>query len=457
MISSGPHQSSITPTNRTSTLTQSDALLTLSRQETHLQSTLQQLLDAQSEGLLTGLTGVPREEDETSGSRTPTTTTSMNDAAVRWGEREREVIPVRQPVKRKIGLRGARRGIARAMSDLASLKGEQGRVLEGEVAQREDMINTVDNHERKSSGLRERIKGIESEDASRHVERLKLEEKGLGSEIHELETKLFEMKARHGYLLREIDALSNSVQSELSSYESALTLAEKDIKDFLARPPMMLGGMTVGKKEGMWALPKERRTLEMAREYFADEQQGLKGRLDGVQAEAMALEEGGEVWEGVVGEVDSVEKALREEMQRMRDPAGEGEGVELGMLKILRTMRKARGRLETKLDYAETNEWRLLVCCIGAELEAMIEGQAVLQGALEAQNGGGKPENQHGEGGSSSHGNGVVVGNGALIDDGSDLTAGSRDVQLPTRGFLNRSEDEDDGPGPELLISQHDD
>ena len=434
---------------------QSDALLSLSRQEAHLQSTLQSLLDAQSEGLLAGLArdGASRDDvasSTTSGSRTPTTMIAEPTAHLQ----SQSVMPVRQSVKKKVGLRGARRGIARAITNLANLKGEEGRVLEDEVAQREEILSTVASFERKSSGLKEQIRGIEGEETSRRVESLKREEKALGDDIHQLETKLFEMKARHRHLLREIDGLSNSVQSKLSSYDSALVLAEKDIKRFLARPPIE----TSTAASGVWSLPKERRTLEMAKEQFSEEQQTLKSQLEGVQAEAIALEEGGMVWEQVVQEIDTVEKALREEMQRMQAPLLEGgqeETAETGMKKVLQTMQKARGRVESKLDHAETNGWKLLVCCIGAELEALIEGQAVLEGALEAARGDGRPRTQR-NGKLPSHSSGAVDAPLSLVDDGSPPASSSQDATSPAQRFLDRSEDEDDGPSPELLISHHD-
>lgn len=442
----------------TAPVPQSDALLALSRQEAHLQSTLQTLLDAQSEGLLAGLTGgPPQDEASSTGSRTPTTT-DRGDPSLHQSK-PRSIIPVRQPARRKIGLRGARRGIARAIADLASLKSEEGQVLDNEIAERQGILSTVSAFERKSTGLREQIEGIQAEDSSQRVEHLQAEEKALGNSIHDLETQLYEMKARHRHLLREIDGLNNTVQSKLSSYESALALAEKDIKSFLARPPVETTSKVT---TGVWALPRERRTLEMAKEHYTEEQQTLRTRIEAVQAEGSALEDGGAVWEGVVQEVNAVEKSLRDEMQRMSSSSSlvdtgenENETTTKGMKAILQTMENAKTRLKFNLDIAESNNWKLLVCCIGAELEALVEGQAVLEGALGASTAGGKA---HSEATDSSRNEGAApaAAEGALIDDSAPASSPRIGSSEPPRGGLDRSEDEDEGPGPEFLVSQHD-
>ena len=425
-----------------------DSLLTLSRQEAHLQSNIQNLLDAQSEGLLAGFSGPPQEETSTTGSRTPTT-----DSGSRGFQKPQPVIPVRQPARRKVGLRGARRGIARAISELADLKSQEAQVLEDEVSQRDEVLYTVKAFEKKSAGLQGQIRNIESEDTSRQVNELKGEEKALDNEIHELETRLFEMKSRQRHLLREIDSLNNNVQSKLSSYKSALELAEKDIKEFLSRPPLQSTTNRKATAAGIWSLPRDRRTLEMAKEHYTDEHHALHSRLSAVEAEKTALEDGSLVWEEVMQEVNAVEKLLREEMQRIQTPDplletnSDQQPAAEGMKKILQTMAKARARIENKLEVAETKNWRLLVCCIGAELEAMVEGQGVLEKALEASSG--------------VHRVDLGKEKSKLNSDSSHPRKELGEDRLnhaQTNELLNmeRSEDEDEEPGPELLISHHD-
>ena len=283
------------------------------------------------------------------------------------------------------------------------------------------------------------------------MEDLKDEEKALDLEIRESETRLWEMKAKHRHLLREIEGLDNSVQSKLSSYKSALTLTEKEARRFLERRPKWDGRFY--RKTGLWALPAERRTLQMAREQYVEEQAVLRKRFDDVETERGALEDGSGVWNEVFEEVDGVEKLLREEMQKMQAPLvqknGNGNTI-LGMRKILEHMSKARSHIEGKLEVSEARDWKLLICCIGAELEAMTEGQSVLQGALEAARRSEAEEHVK------------EISNAAVTDTKSispvELSArleelGEQDRPGGPRDILERSEDEDDGPGLDLLIS----
>ena len=428
----------------------SDTLIAISRQEVHMQNTLQRLLDAQSEGLLAGLAGDPPQDGASSaGSRTPTTVHSSPGGP----RKPRSVVPVRQPEKKKLGLKSARRGIARTMLDLASLKTEECRILEGELSQRVETLDIVQRFETKMVGLKAHIEGIEAEDTTRQVEDLKGEEKALDHEIRELEGRLWEMKAKHRHLLQKIEGLDNSVQSKLSSYQSALRLTEMELRKFLERPPIRGNGTTM--ITGLWALPAERRTLQMAREQYTEEQNVLKKQFDVVEMERDALEDGSGVWDEVIREVNGVELLLREEMREMTAPLileSGNRNAKGGMRKILEQMRKARLRIESKLEISEARDWKLLVCCIGAELEAMNEGQNVLQGALETA--------QRSDGEEYVNEEGKAPLTGAKSVSPLELSTrleelGKQDLVEP-RGTLDRSEDEDDGPGPDLLISSDD-
>lgn len=381
-----------------------DSFFVLLREEEHLQRNLQALIDAQSEGLGSGVVeGASNDGDEegnlTTGSRTPTSASISvppNGHSTHRATGSRTTTPIRQPTRRKIGLHGARRGITRAISDLAVLKAEEGRLLEGELVEKSSELSTVQTLAQKRAGLEGQIRRIEEgEDMSRKISEMQQEEKVLDTEIKEMEIRLWEMKARHRRMMDEIQGLDNRVQSQLSSYKAALEMTEKETRTFLKRPPAQIIGK-VGKEEriGVWGLPAHRRTLDLAEGHFREEKQALKERSKAAETERMALEEGVIVWKDVVREVDELERVLRAEMHLLPpkrdgndDDGGRRGGLnpgsaEDGMRSVLQRMQQAKSRLESQLDVAEARGWKLLVCCIGAELEAVIEGFEVLNSAL---------------------------------------------------------------------------
>ena len=139
------------------------------------------------------------------------------------------------------------------------------------------------------------------------------------------------------------------------------------------------------------------------------------------------------------------------------DEEGEGTARE-GMTRVLKNMETAKGELEKNVSLAEDKGWRLLVCCIGAELEALVEGMGVLRGAADAAEGNLQDREMYGEK-TSRHEQGRE---GNLIGETSGLDESMNGASIAdTSGFsrvtTQRSEDDDDGPGPDLLISHHED
>ena len=428
-----------------------DVLVVFTRQEAYLQKTLQNLLDAQSQGLLAGL-GLPPESGGFSSYRagTPRSASEDNDSKQIMG-----VAPVRQSVKRKIGLCGARRGISRAVIDLAALKAQEGQVIEGQLADIEEDLMVVQGLASKQTGLEHRIQSIENEDPCRKVKQFKHEEARLDIEIKAMETNLWEMKARQRRLLGQIEGLENTVQSKLSSYKAALMMAEKEATAFLARPKVH-GDSFQGAGESLWALPIERRTLGMADEHFNMERERLKQRAMDIDVEKIALEEGLMVWESVVTEVIALEKVLREEMQRLAADSVSNKAEKIGAVRgmeiVLERMKNTKIHIEGQLKIAENRNWKLLVCCIGAEYEAINEGYEVLQTAL------GTSQNTTIAGGSDANPSSPQDDrfNDAVILHPPEINK-PHNVPTGASRSLDRSEDEDDEPGPELLISHMED
>jgi len=124
----------------------------------------------------------------------------------------------------------------------------------------------------------------------------------------------------------------------------------------------------------------------MAQEHWNTEQVSLRSRQQKVDAEIQALEEGGGVWKQVVYDVTSFEKRLRANMRHYVEmtPPTESETStptdykEELVKSILDDLDKTTHRIESHLELAEDKEWKLLVCCIAAELEALREARGML-------------------------------------------------------------------------------
>ena len=350
-----------------------------------------------------------------------------------------------------MGLGGARRGIARALRELRGVKAGEAGILDLEVDKREEALRTVRGLGDKRKGLEEEIRKVEGGEGSRRVEGLKEEKRGMDEEVRVLEEKLAELRAQAAWLGREIAAGESERESRVSSFREALRGLDVSVGKFLKDPP---GGEGGAGGMGVRALPAKRRTLELCREEWEGERDALVRQREGIEKEQEALDEGLVVWEGVVGLVAAVEGMLRGEMGRL----GQGGGEER-MRGILERMAEAVRELEDKVQLAQTRGWNLLLCAIGAELEAFREGRDVLQAALDAAGGNEDREAHSRDEGiqdAKDDAGGQASGGTTVDDELGRLALGGvrlREYRVRPPSLLDRSEDEDDGPGPELLTS----
>lgn len=433
-----------------------DPLLYIERQTKHLQRNLQTLLDAQSEGLLAVLSGSHQNDAFFTDTSTP-------DPSVAGSSRA-PTIPVRQPAQKKIGLRAARKGILKSMQELLTLKKEEQRILTAQSDARSDAIKQVESYISKQKGLESTISTIQSDRDGQRCLELKDEARRLENEISELEIRLYEMKARHRTVVNEIAQVENSVDARLSSYKASLSLLESEVRKYLRHPPLT----PLSVDAPFYSLNPKRRTLEMAREHWALEQSEIDRRKGGVHSEIDALKEGSPVWQDVVKDVSDFEKRLREEMSRLlqthsqlldpQESLGESSGERAKA--ILKDMEDTTNRIEEKLDLAEEKDWKLLVCCIGAELEALREGKAMLldlfnlssdsfRTAPEGEPTEAKQDEDH-EMQKSYHDD---PHNDPLGVDNPEPPADLLRDTSPSTGAVTRSEDEDDEPDPAWLLS----
>ncbi|KAJ5041562.1 uncharacterized protein L3040_005143 [Drepanopeziza brunnea f. sp. 'multigermtubi'] len=425
-----------------------DPLLGLERRERAIQEDLQLLLDAQSAGLVQGFGGAGAGEvyggegSSDAGSRSSTPTArSLQRRSSR--EQSRGVVPVRQPKGRVLGLRAARRWLLRDMAELVRVKEEQSGVLMWEIERRGEILGTLDAWERKIEGVKGRLSELSSGDGEdavaaggeevQEIEELKIEEAAVENEIREMEDRLAQMKARRRWLGERIKERVNRREARLSSYRGALREVESEVSEFLRRPPIPVS-MVMGDEEGFTSLPTSRRTLGMAKEWWTKEVSKLKLRQEEVENEKSALEEGARMWEESFKVVMTFEDDLRKQMA-----STDAQNLEM-LRKQTGTMGEVIEKLSGTVRTAEEKGWNLLICAVGAELEAFKEGEQILRRAL-----------------------GLVVGNGQRqvdVDEEStdgNFRRGFAELQKPLARRESLSSEEDGPNLAELLVDRGDD
>lgn len=426
-------------------------LLALERKEKQLQRDLQALLDAQSEGLLAGLSRTATDDGSSNGTRTPSTSVAGERVGLR-------IMPVRQPVEKKLGLHGARRRILSTIQELSFIKSEEAQTLETEIRVRDEVLQQVEGFGKKKDGLEQEIAGIEGQDESRRLSELKDEAKRVEVDIHQLETKLYQMKAMHRRLTEQISELDNSVQAKLSSYTASLSIVDAQVRKFLARPPLQDSEFSPVKSSFL-SLPPKRRTLEMARDHWSSERELLETKRGEVELEKDALDDGAVLWKDVVTQISEFERHIQDEVRRLgtQEKSSQGENEmhsspDEGMRKLLEQMDPVIAHVESKLKLAEARDWKLLVCCVGAELEALKEGRLLLQGTLDsvAGNRGSESPAVDGPESMSADSNGVPRKRGLSED------FGLQEQPQQSSTLVKGLDEEDDEPDPELLISHQD-
>lgn len=342
----------------------------------------------------------------TSSSRHPGRSVSFLEPVTRSGPGG-EVIPVRQPRAKKLGVGGARKGIGRSMAELANLKAEEDASLTSALSARKQALAKLRKLATMRDGIADELhalEGDEEEPLRLELEDLDSEHRGVCTEIQELEERLAELKGRRRLLEVRMKDVRNRREAGLSGYKNALKEVEDKVKGFLNRPPVKpldveaLAENTKdeeppsspGGVEFMHLRP-ERRTVEMAREWWEAEVSILEKRKAEVDTERAALEQGADIWEEVVSLVLDFEADLRQQMARRNGSAengGKGKERELTAAEALKLQYEKISdvivSLDQRLAAVEAKGWNLLIAAIGAELEAFREAASVNHEMLKA-------------------------------------------------------------------------
>lgn len=403
----------------------------LQDRQSELEADLQFLLDAQAEGLVRGLEGGLPDDQTSTGSTTPTAQ-SVRSASARRTSR---------PMRKKPGLRSARKGIYNAILALSTVKDEELSGIDDEIQEKDQALEQISEWEKKKQGLQDAAKSVDSNEETVRVQRLQQEADDLQEEINAVELQLAEMNSQHRKLMRQISSAENTVQAKMASYTSSLHLLEEDVQKFLSlkrsegsnRPTSQDG------KTSMWQLPPKRRTLEMATQQFNEERDSIMQQRQSIEHEKSALDDGAAMWKDVVAQCTDFERKLRADMSKQSPTEV------MPLQDRLNDMNDLIQVLESKLEYAKERNWNLLIAAIGAELDALQRGKGMLQSSLGLAE---HPPDDLLDAKASSSGDDPLLGGGEEIHE--------LDKSFETARRRLSNESESDDPDPELLFSRHD-
>ncbi|KIX07547.1 uncharacterized protein Z518_02200 [Rhinocladiella mackenziei CBS 650.93] len=390
---SGSRNASTSPRHFTPSLSSplvryDDPFLQVERAAKSLERTFQSLLDAQSEGLIEGIGAEPNNDASSAGSPTPTPSVSTPPRR----EKEPRAVPVRQPQTKKISLRGARQRIAKSMRELAAVKDWELRLIDKEVVARHNALKHASDLESRRKLLQDEIEKIQAETGATS---LRSEVQQVEHDIRELENTLFELRARHRQLQNQVRELESSKDSKLSSFKESFILNENQVKRFLRQPPVPQS-LSTARDPGMYALKPERRSLQGAQDQWTSEIEMLNLRKSDVENEKQALEVGSKLWREAVHRIREFEKELRTQTNNLSQPqlhstTGGGDTFATGqsttaaaagdtsLQVVLNKLSSLITSLQQDLAYAESKNWNLLICSIGAELAAFEQARDLLQ------------------------------------------------------------------------------
>ncbi|KAL7620553.1 hypothetical protein AAE478_009548 [Parahypoxylon ruwenzoriense] len=366
----------------------------IQRRERQMEGELQKLLDAQSEALLRELEGADGENNLQGDSRrgaSPDSTSSTAHSKPSGGS----VVPVRQPKKRLMSKRQARTGIARSVTMLAGLKNEEDAYIAAALSERKTALSKLRNLSSQRTSILAEMKALEEDhELPIKVEITTMEDqhRRVSSHIEQLEEKLRTLKRTKAELERKLEEARSTRDSSLSGYKGALRQCDKGISELMKYPGIQVlevEDLKNLKEQGedisalmakhmsgfeFLSLRPERRTIEMAKDWWEGEVAVLEQRKAAVDKERVALEEGGEIWQRVVDVVVELESTLQESLLAVmkRKPA-QPKSTPSGPESILRDQYKAVKKTVDELvnlhDYSESQGWTLLIVAIGAEVE----------------------------------------------------------------------------------------
>ncbi|XDG08642.1 hypothetical protein ABKA04_008257 [Annulohypoxylon sp. FPYF3050] len=364
----------------------------IQRRERQMHKELQKLLDAQGAALERDLEGenVGKASSEGSSRRglSPDSATSTTQVNIAGGS----VVPVRQPRRKPMSKRQARNGIARSVTMLADLKNEEDAYIAAALADRKTALSKLRNLSSQQKSITAEMKALEEDDdlpIRAEIAAMEDQHRTVSANIERLEEKLRAMKRAKVDLERRLGEARSTRDSSLSGYKGALKQCDQGIANLMKYPGIQVLEVEDLKEQGggdfvalmskhmsgveFLSLRPERRTAEMAKDWWEGEVAILEQRKAAVDKERAALEEGNEIWQQVLVLLADFETRLNESLgviTQQSNPESNNPG------QILRNqykeLEKTLRELQKQQDYVEAQGWNLLIAAIGAELAHFI-------------------------------------------------------------------------------------
>jgi len=277
------------------------------------------------------------------------------------------------------------------MNELASIRNKESSLISGELHNNEANSASIRSWQTQRERLEQEIDHLQQTPESMQVRKLEEDNAALDDQIEALEIQLAELQSRRRVGCLELEAGKNHVNATLSSYRASLNLVDRDVAAFLAgfgKPQDMRGSQTTAAR---WMSqsggPQSRMTLDDAAEQFNTQADLLKEANTAAKAEQAALIAGIDIWTEVLDSIRTFEKTLALHLRgrgEARQSSVRGSASK-GMtdVEVLELMDQTMAELETRLAYVEEQGWNLLVCAIGAEVQAFSLGREMLAEMLE--------------------------------------------------------------------------
>ena len=279
-----------------------------------------------------------------------------------------------------------RRDIHTAMTELATLRNDESSLIHEELHNIEANSANIRSWQTQRERLEQEIDHLQQTPESIQVRKLEEDNAALDNQIEVLEIQLAELQSRRRAGRLELEAGKNRFNATLSSYHAALSQVDRDVATFLAgfgKTQDIRGSQTTTAR---WMTqsggPQSQMTLDDAAEKNSTQADSLKEANTAAKAEQAALTAGIDVWTEVLDGIRTFEKTLASHLRRRRETrlAMSRQSASNGMtdMEVLELMDQTMAELEVRLAYVEEQGWNLLVCAIGAEVQAFGLGREML-------------------------------------------------------------------------------